>query len=165
MPQHHDGSVATRAAFFETGAYQLTAHSRALTLGPHRHRRKTGDADVNRRLDTHGREENVSNDLSIAHADQREIVGRGSQRIDEPRFERRAERQLVRLANRLDVTRLLEPVQKSPLGSNEGDWRSGDQDRDDNDKRERTDRPQHCQQQTRGHRASVRHSPTATPAT
>ena len=99
MSEHHDGGVSTRAAFIETRAYQLTADSQALMFGAHGHRRQAGDADIDRRLESHGREENVADDLFIDRGNKGQVVVGTSQRVDQTGFERRAERQLVRLAD------------------------------------------------------------------
>ena len=105
MSEHHDGRVATRAALFETHAYQLTADSRALMLRPHSHRCQTGDADINRRLQRHGREEDVPHHLFIDRGNEGQVVVGTSEGVDKTGLERRPERQFVRFADARYVAR------------------------------------------------------------
>ena len=108
MSEHDDRRISTAPALFEPGAYQLTADSQALMFRAHGHRRQAGDADIDRRLEVTGVKRMWPTTCSIDCGNEGQVVVGTSQRVDQARFERRAERQLVRLADGVDVTRLLE---------------------------------------------------------
>jgi hypothetical protein len=109
MADDDNGRIPMLTARFESGANQPTADSRALILRPNRHRSETGDSKSNRRFETDWREQDMSDDRIVPRCNQRDRALCPSQALDDPRFHRRTECELVDLTNTGGIGRLLEP--------------------------------------------------------
>ncbi len=99
MADHDNRRIPMLAAMIQTRSYQLTAKTRSLIFGTHRHRRETRYAHPGRRLYGNRREQNMADDAIADRGDKRYGIRRASQPVDEPRFSRRAEGLFVRVPN------------------------------------------------------------------